>query len=275
MKKMSLLVLGSLLLLLSGLPSASTITLTGSCPSVVLPSGGGYLKFTLLNNGNGTAENLIVSPVFPGVSVGSSTYSIASLPPNTNYTFNVGINSTKLDGTFTGYFIVRYQQDLSTEFAIFPCYLSVGNSTTSTLSITGISSNGKRLYLILYNIGATPIAATLGVAAPPQFSISPQNVSVSVGSHSSIRQQFNITEPQTVGVFSIVGIASYIANNTHYSTLYSYPLSTGDTVNGVGIASTLTQNLPIIVVVIAILIIVFLIALSIVRKRKKSKKEDA
>jgi hypothetical protein len=272
MKTMSLLLLGLLLLLMFGLPGASTITLTGSCPSVVFPNSGGYLYFTLLNSGNGAAGSLIISPVFAGANVSSSTYSINSLNPGANYTFNISIDRTDINGTFAGYFIVEYQQSSSTQFATFPCDFSVGKRSNSTISITSLSNNGKELSATLYNMGSSQIAANLSIVAPPQFSISPQSVEVTIKSNSQIRQQFDITEPQTNGTFAIIGIVSYLSGNTHYSSFYASSIETSATANQqTGIASSLAQNLPIVIVAIAILVILSLIVLSIVRKRKKEK----
>jgi hypothetical protein len=252
--------------------SASTVTLTGYCPTAQTSINNGTIRFTLSNSGNGSAINPIVYPNIQGIITTNETYTAQQLNPDSEHTFNMAFNSIGMHGTYAGYFLVEYGQGTTTQFAVFPCYVDVGAQTTSNVVITGMNASGSRLAVSMYNLGSEYEYVNLSIAAPPTFSATPQYKYVSLDSHSSATTIFNITLPQASGIFTMAGVATYENNAIRYAYLYPYQVNTelrqktGSLAGG-----TISQNLPLIGLGTAIVIVICLIMLSHIKKCKNGK----
>jgi len=107
------------LILLIGIASAGTVTLSGGCPPAVISNNA--ISFSLSNSGNDSAFNLVLTPFIQTAESVNSSYAINSLGPGASAIVNVSVKNIREPGTSGAYFILEYQQGSAVFAAVFPC----------------------------------------------------------------------------------------------------------------------------------------------------------
>ncbi|MDE1825740.1 MAG: hypothetical protein KGH61_04260 [Candidatus Micrarchaeota archaeon] len=262
------------MILLVGIVSAGTVTITGICRNNLLP--GNVLNFTLLNTGNDTAQNLILSPVLSGAHPQNLTYPIPSLPPYVNVTTLIKVVNITRNGSFPDALILSYQQGTSTFQTIFPCIVDIGIGTSSQLYLSTNTLASKGIVLInvsVVNGGAGELDANVSEFLPPQFSpTSPSSYIVDLGPYATKNLLFTAQYPSASASYTGAIGAQYFIDNVSYarmapiSIVASQPVEKG----GTGYAILLVAALAII--------IIGLIGRSALKKkarhRRESKRQD-
>lgn len=264
----SLIFLISILMML-GIASASTVTLTGSCYSKIINQTNNYIQFNLSNSGNGTATNLILAPVIQGASTSNSSILIPIVAPGGSYSSKIYLSNFTIPGSYVERFVARYSQATSTFITIFPCLVNIGQSAPSLLGITTVGKRGGNIYVNISNIASYQIGSQVTVYAPPSFTFTPTTRNVTINQYSFSNISFGVSTPQyTNAVFPIVVALSYVRNNVHYATLAVTTITFGSGTNS--LLSTIGQNLILwIVAVIIAIIIILIIASVLINKRRR------
>jgi hypothetical protein len=262
-----LLYLFSMLLLL-GVASAGTVTLTGSCRTLGLDSMA--MNFTLSNSGNDSAYNLVVTPMLQNVQAQNNVYILDSLGPDSRNTLTVNVTGLTERGVSAGYFITTYQQGTEVFSAVFPCLYAFGNMTQSQILMTphaSIAHNGNATVVMsVYNAGPTTISANVSLILPPALTyIGGRSYQVDVNSGSFKNVTFNLLfKPSLSASFSVASFATYVQGNLSHASLSSFVLSSPSVQQ-----SPFTLIITIIAAVIVIAIIALIIS-SMMKKRKKA-----
>ena len=263
-------------ILYTGTGYASTVILIGSChTSFGASAPNGTLGFNLANQGNGTAAHIIVVPSIGGASANNSAETYSLLAPFANHTFDFKLYNASIPGIYPEYFTVEYDQGSISVFEVFPCLSSIKASTTSLVSIIGMSKKNNKIIANLYSLSSKPLNVTLSTAVPPNIRLSPSSMNVLMQPNSEYNATFNITTRNitTYGSlsnasFTLSVFTSYVQNGMHYSSLGYLPI---------------TQNAPVshpfpvfLIAVAAIFVaIIALIALSVVKGRKTKAHKSA
>ena len=209
------------MILLVGIASAGTVTITGICRNNLLP--GNVLNFTLLNTGNDTAQNLILSPMLSGARPQNLTYPIPYLPPNLNITTLIKVVNITRDGSFPDALILTYQQGTSTFQTIFPCIVDIGMGTSSQLylSTNTLASKGNvSINVSVVNGGAGTLDANVSEFLPPQFSpTSPISYFVNLGPYATKNLLFTAKYPISSASYTGAIGAQYFLDNLSYARM--------------------------------------------------------
>lgn len=252
--------------MLSGVVSAGTVTITGSCKSTLLP--GNIINFTLINSGNDTAYNLLLNPVVQGAKSLNSHYAISALSPNQLTPVNVLLGNVTGRGTFVDSFVLFYQQGASTFSALFPCVIDMGTGSQSELylSTNTVESNGVATVNVTVTNGANQdIAADVSVLFPPEFTFaSPSSYLVNLGPFASKSLKFALNSPSLQGSFTGIAIAQYQLNGTNYAGYANLLVA----------SAVQAAKSPVNYALYAVLVIIIAIILMIVRSALRNKKRD-
>jgi len=257
------------LLMMAGIVSAGTVTLTGACSRLGIS--GNVMNFSLSNSGNDTAFNMIVTPMIQNVQTARSFYAINSLGPKTIETLTMNLTNIDVKGTSAGYFSVAYQQGGDVFTAVFPCLLSFYNVTESPLLIiprTSTAANGNTTVLLsVFNAGATAIDANVSLMLPPAFTYkSSKYFQLSIAPYQTANFTFLLRFPSTNQVsYSVAAFASYMQNGLSHASLRTFIIASNPPV---------PANFSFMLILLAAVVVVAVLALivfSILRKRGKKK----
>jgi hypothetical protein len=254
-------------MLLFGIATAGTVTLTGSCATKSFE--GGDMHFNLSNSGNDTAYNLVITPFLKNVRLLVPFYTVSSLGPNSNVTLDVDVNGITESGVSTGYFLTSYQQGTDVFSAVFPCLYTLGTTTSSQVLISQkntVSSTGNATVTVsVFNAGLDQEQVNVSLMLPPVFKYTGvKSYLLEVGPSSTTNATFNLfISPSTQGSYSVAASASYFDGNLSHATLSTFVIaaptpSTGSLANIVMYAA------------FAVVIVVFaLVIFSMMRRRGK------
>lgn len=266
---MNRLLLGPLLfLLLMGLASAGTVTLTGTCGKY--QQSNRTVNFTLTNSGNDTAGQLVITPLIQNAELANSSSTISALGPDSTAILNFSITGIKERGTSIAFFSVAYQQSTSIFTAVFPCLIALGSATTSQIilgentTITGKGNATVKLRVI--NAALTQIDANVSLILPLAFTyLSSKYIPLSLAPGQSANVTFLLGFPQGgASSYSAAATARYSQGNLSHASLVSFVINTAPP------ASISLGSLVIYFIALVLFIVVLLIALSLVRRRKKA-----
>lgn len=259
------------ILLLVGIASASTVTLSGTCYSGVVNSTNNFVIFNLTNSGNGTATEFLLVPVLQGASSPNASMSIPLVAPGKTYTEKIYLDNFSIPGTYVERFVARYSQGTSTFETLFPCLVAIDQNAQSIIGITALSQSksGTNITVNLSNIANYQINSQIALYAPPSFSIQNPVRNVTVKPSSTANASFGISLPQfTDSSFPVTVSVSYIMDGVHYATLAVTTISFGG--GSAGTSSALGGNLILYGIIIVVVIIIALIAFSLIKKGGKT-----
>ena len=262
-----------LLSIMVGVVGASTVTLTGTCYSGIITEPNNYIVFNLTNSGNGTATNLVITPMINVATPNNTTVTIPFVGPGVTYSEKIYLWNFTSAGSFVEQFAVRYSQGTNQFTTIFPCLADFLVGAQSLVGITNLGRTSSGVFVNFTNTAPYTVNTQATIYAPPSFLVSPLSSNSSVQPHGNVTEGFEVTPPQiTDAEFPIAVGVSYVVNGVHYSTL----AVTSITFAGIPASSKLPQlggTLLIISLLLAIIIIIILIVLSIIYSRKKKEKE--
>ncbi len=251
-------------IMIMGMASAGTVTLTGTCSQSIINKTNNYTTFSLLNSGNETASNITIVPRIYGAMTYNSEETMQYLSPGQNKTASFYFYNFSIPGSYSDAFIVDYSQGGSIFYALFPCIQSIENATHSLVSISDVNQTGNTLRLDVVNLGQSQVNVNVSTLLPPSFSSVPESANITIGPNSQKNVSFDLFYPGiSEAAYSIGLSASYIGNGMHYSVLYPFVID---------FYSTKKISGPSIIFIIAGLIIIVMIALiiiSVVKNRKK------
>lgn len=254
-----------LLILLTGITSAGTVSLTGTCQSNLM--GGNILNFTLINSGNDTAYNLQLSPIISGAKAENLSYPLGSLPSNQGATFLIPLTNITLQGTFIDALVATYQQGSDVFTALFPCAVNMGRSTTSAvfLSVNTLSGKGTSIMNVsALNSINTNLTVNVSALFPTSFSfVTKSSYLLHLGPYATQKLQFVVNYPTTQGSYTGAIVDHYNLENLSYSSFAPIVISQTQPAPSGGISLFLLAG---VAVGAAILL---LIARSIVKNKKK------
>ncbi len=260
-----------LAILMIGAVSASTVTLTGTCYSGIISDKSNYIQFNLTNSGDGTATNLVITPIIEGARPNNTTISIPLVKPNTTYAEKVYMWNFTTVGSYVERFVVRYDQGTQQFTTVFPCLAYFFKGAQSQLTITALGKNTSGVYVNISNVAGYPISAVATVYAPASFSVAPQSRNITVDGFGTGKASFVVVPPQySDAEFPIAVGISYINGGVHYATLAI------TTITFAGNPSSKLQlgNILLLLGLLAtIVIIIILIIISIIINRRKKRRE--
>lgn len=239
------------------LSAASTVTLTGGCPLYLINSSRSYITFNITNTGNGTASDLLVSAVFPGIDAHNQTQVIPTVAPNTNYARYFHLDKLIGQGSYAVNINATYVQSGSNYATVFPCIIYIGSLSGGPLLET-VTVKGDRMNVSITNTAPQTIEAQVTAVVPPSFSVKNATKAVTITPDGRASVTFDVVTPNyNDASFPLIGELSYEANSTHYAQMASAALVFGSPVTttsgGIGFV---TLILIIIIVVILVLIAV-------------------
>jgi hypothetical protein len=255
------------LLFILNVVSAGTVTLTVSCRPI--SSNSTTTNFSLLNSGNDTAFNLVITPFIFGAQPLQKTYPINSLGPNSQISMNVSFAGIKQSGAYGGYFYAVYQQGSDIFTAVFPCLFSFFKQTQSQVLIssnTTVGADGNAIVKIsAFNEGTDSLETLIQLVVPPTFTYNgSENHSLTLAPYQKGNATFRLKIPGGQASYTAAAFASYSKDNLSYASLSTFVISAqGETSSKL---STLFFDLVMAAIVIVLLLIIFSIF-----KRKRSK----
>ncbi len=256
------------LLLLIGIASAGTVTLTGTC-GTYSPSSK-TINFTLSNSGNDSAYNLVITPTIPNTQTANGVSAINNLGPSARVVASFNITNILRRGTVPAYFTVAYQQGSEVFTAVFPCTMSLLNSTSSQVLLTTNSSivNGNATVKIkVFNAGTVPVTANVSLILPPSFTYQSVRYSqVTLAQYQTANVTFSLSAPVgSQSSYSVAAAASYLQGNLSHASLVTFIIRPPQQVTA-GVGSLLLLGVGVVVAAVIVLIV-----LSLLRKRSAAK----
>ncbi len=254
-------------ILVIGMVSAGTVTLSGGCTPTVINSN--TITFTLSNSGNDSAFNMVLTPFIQTAQATNSTYSINSLGPGGSATINVSVTKVGEPGTSGAYFVLEYQQGTSVFAAVFPCLVHFFSASSSAVLLTENSTvykNGTALAKVTaINEAGIPIAANVSLVIPPSFSyLSSKFHVVNLTSFGSANVTFALSYPAgQVASYSAAAFVHYLQNGTSYAYFIPFVIKPPPLTSSY--APTLIEGGA----AAAVVIVILLIAASLMRKKRK------
>ncbi len=205
-------------LLLLGTAYAGTVTLTGTCTQ---KSGQSTLAFGLLNSGNDTALDVVITPnTRSGQKM--SEYAVNSIQPQHSVSIDVQLPPNLENGSYVDYFTVVYGQSDSVFSTVFPCVVNIGESTSGNVLLNyTVSYSGKTdtVNVSAYNKGATGITDNISMILPPSFTyLSPTYAMISISPFGYGNASFKI-ENNVFGSYSGAVVSEYLAGNASHATM--------------------------------------------------------
>jgi hypothetical protein len=271
---MRLLIFAVIASILIGIAGASTVTLTGTCYSGIISNPNNYLQFNLTNSGNGTATNLVITPLIDGAIPNNTTIMIPFVAPGSTYAERIYMHNFTTPGSFVERFLVRYTQGTSTFTTIFPCLADFLRGAQSILTITNLGKTSNNVFVNISSGADFPIDAQITVYAPPSFSVSPSYRNVSIASNSNASASFVVVPPQFTGAqFPVAVGVMYVKDGVHYSTLAITTVTFAGT-SPISKLPELGGTLLIISLLAAIIIIIILIIVSIILNRRRRRRQS-
>lgn len=256
------------LVLLAGVASAGTVTLTGVCVNPSLNSTA--VNFTLTNSGNDTAYSLVMSPVVQNAQPSQNTYGANALGPQARLSLNVSFSNVNKRGARGAYFIVAYQQGGSVFTAVFPCLISFYVRTSSQVLLTPYISAGANgnttVRVSAFNAGQGTIQANVSLMLPPTFTFrGSRNYTLALGPYQTGNVTFLLGFPLSglQASYGAAAVASYVASNLSYATLATFTISAQKP------ASAALSSLILGAAALAVLLVLALIFVSLRRKKRR------
>jgi hypothetical protein len=240
------------------LSAASTVTLTGGCPLYLINSSRSYITFNITNTGNGTASDLQLNAVFPGIDAHNTTQIIPTVAPDTNYYKDFYLDKLIGEGSYAVNINATYVQSGSNYATVFPCIIYIGSLSGGPL-LESVSVTGHIMNVTIRNTAAQSIEAQVTAVVPPSFSVKNATKAVTIAPDGKASVTFDVVTPNyNDASFPLIGELSYEANSTHYAQMASAALVFGSpvTTTGGGGIGLVTLVLIIIIVVILVLIAV-------------------
>lgn len=248
------------LLAVFGAASAGTVTLTGSCPAVVL---GGTAFFNLSNSGNDTAYSVAISPRIPGAQTADAVYSLAELTPGSTDQVSMTLANVTGVGTYAGYLDVAYRQGSDQFTAVFPCTFSFRNASYSNVHLTTavVEEGAASLVKVsALNGGASAVQANVSLLLPPAFaSASNESRSVALPPGIPVNVSFDIGMPESPQAsYGAAAAASYEINGLGYASIaqFSIPVGNAQPVN-FGLLALMAAFAAIAVLIVRLIYISF------------------
>ncbi|MCW6159742.1 MAG: hypothetical protein LVQ95_01475 [Candidatus Micrarchaeales archaeon] len=254
---------------LFGLAGAGTVTLTGTCPNSLSRSSN-YIFFNISNSGTDPALNMQIIPNLTGFSTYNASESIGALGPTQSITKYFYIYNFSYNGTYAEAFLAKYDQGGSTFYAVFPCPVSIGASTTPIAAISSITEGpGDTLNVTVANRYNVSVSATLSVIAPPALSMSPKSRSILLQPGAQQSLFFSFAQPPSGQSFTTAFSLSYLDGGQHYASVMDYVVGSGNSLpvqQGGSSDSIIIWGFALLVALILILI-----ALSLRRNGKRDR----
>jgi hypothetical protein len=246
--------------------SASTVTLTGSCPGSVLTNSSNYIEFTIANSGNGTASDMIIQPILSGMSTYNSAEELPIVTPGSNYTERFYMYNLSVPGSYAIEFLATYEQGASNFTTFFPCLAYVGRPAVSLASIT-LSVHGGSAIANISSLSKSPINASLVLLAPPELHVLAPQRNLTIAPYSSATERFTVSQPNLQATFPIIAQLSYSYAGIHYASIATAMI-------GLSSAELQSSHLSEINLGfgVAVAVIVVLIAVSFVKSRGRKAK---
>ncbi len=258
-----------LMLLIVGMASAGTVTLSGTC--IVKNISRGNTVFSLSNSGNDSAYSLILTPIIQGATPTASPYSANILPPQSNVTFALNFTNITEKGVHAAYMLLAYQQGGSVFTATFPCLIPFGNVTVSQVLVaansSSISNGNLTIKISAFNEGATNITANISLALPPSFTyISQRSYSVDLAPYQEQNTSFSLRLPlySRQASFGSAAFVTYSKANLSYVSMTKFAVLSAQ-------PSIVTSSLLLVVAAAAVLVVAAFIVLSLWRRKRKRK----
>lgn len=253
--------------LLFSIASAGTVTLSGGCISSNTLTN--TTAFKILNSGNDTAVQMVITPIIQNAESINSIYTISSLGPGSNFTINVTAENITTKGTSGAYLLAAYQQGGSVFTAVFPCLMSFGAKTESQLLLVVNSStalNGSaKVKVSVYNAGKKALTVNVSLATPTSFSYESARYQQLVAQPSATTSTtFYLTIPTSVqSSYTVGAIASYIQDNLSYANFAVTVLSSS------GPSKIDLSSLMLFGTAAALAVVLALIGFSLLKGKKK------
>jgi hypothetical protein len=271
MKRLIFLLLA--LALVVGLAGASTVTLTGTCYSGVVDQPNNYILFNLTNSGNGTATNLVITPLIDGAAPNNTTITLPFVAPGSTYSEHIYVWNFTTAGSYVERFLVRYNQGTNVFTTVFPCLADFLQGAQSMLAITRLGESGNNAQINISNIANYSINSQITVYAPPSFVVVPPSKNVTINGNGRATASFVINPPAfTNAEFPVAIGVSYIKDGVHYATLAITTITFAGTPS-ISKLPQLGSTLLVILLIAAILIIIILIIISIIMNRRKKRRQ--
>lgn len=258
------------LALLFGSTQAGTVILSGTCTGAVSNNN---FTFTLANSGNDSAVNLVLVPYLSGAIAKNSVYNLPSIGENSTTEFEVNFSRSGLEGTYSDYFILGYEQGSGQEFsALFPCLASVGKRTISEVyATTNVTNKGKvqEVNVSLFNNGPQVLQADVSLLLPPAIAQSSQtNLSITLTPFAQKSLNFSVKTPPSGESYSAAVGIQYVSGGEHYASQSIFVVS-GQ--NAAGSTDTYSY-LPFALIIIVILAVLAFMTRRIIHNRSSAKK---
>jgi hypothetical protein len=244
--------------LIAPLAAASTVTLTGGCPTYTINSIRNYILFNVTNSGDGAASDLSMSVNFPGINSSSSTQTIQNVAPNSSYSRRFYLSSIPGQGSYAVNVNATYAQAGSSYATVFPCIVYVGSLAGGPLVETA-SVSGNRLYINVTNTASQEISANVTAVVPAAFKVSNPTKAIQVAPNGKAGIYFDVVAPSyTDASFPLIGELSYEYGSSHYAQMASAALvfSSGGAAGSGGGIGLVGWGLVVIVIIILALIAV-------------------
>jgi len=254
-----------LLTLLTGIASAGTVSLTGTCQSDLMP--GNTVNFLLVNTGNETAYNLQLSPIITGASPQNLSYPVNVLTPTINTLFLIPLLNISTLGTYIDAFVATYQQGSQVFTALFPCTINMGKATTSAvfLSVNTFSGSGTSI-MNVSALNAIDANLTVNVSSlfPPSFTfVTARSYLLELGPYQTKKVQFVVQYPTSQGSYTGAIVDHYVYANLSYASFAPIQISQSAPAAQSGISPLLIGGIAVGAAM------VLLIARSIIKNKKK------
>lgn len=250
-----------------GFSSGATVTLTGTCGNIAQQGGTKYVNFTLLNSGDGTAGDMLLSAIPYGIQSNSETM-VPILPPKGTNVSRFYIQNVTHNGTYGFGVDVSYVQDQQNFSVSFPCLVNLNSQTQPLLVVRNISTSGNKITATIMNFGTQNITASAYFVAPRTLQINQKEVRFTMLPESSYT--FNATINSTPSLNEsvvIAAIVSYFQNNESHSSMQKQVVRFSAGANSTPPQSTDFTWLLIAAPISAVLILI--IASIFVNKRRK------
>ncbi len=255
----------AILALAIGNVSAGTVILTGSCNNLPVHDN---LTFKLVNTGNDSASNLVLTPHIQNVRLSQGQYTSPSILENSTENFTVNFSNATIPGTYSDYFVLAYLQGSNQPFtALFPCTVNIYNSTTSEVFVTSNVINGasgKMVNVSLFNEGVENLSVNVSLLLPPTLG-SNSNLVVELAPYQHRNLNFSVQNPQSGASYSAVVSAQYVFSGMHYASQSIFVISSTASAP----EFSLSPYLPFVAVIAVIVVVAALIVIGLRRKRRK------
>ncbi len=207
--------------------NSSTVTLSGTCTNITNSNGTAYMNFTLINTGDGAAQNLLLTTSPYGL-YSQNIENLSLLGSNDSHTYTFHFSNLSRPGSYGIGIYVSYLQGGENFVVAFPCIVNYKAASFSTVKITGFNLNGSKLSITAMNLGRKNTTARLYFIFPPIIKINPSISNISLAAASTKQVTAILNDSSLAGHKISINLAAMLEYNEggiEYTSFSILPIS--------------------------------------------------